>query len=331
MRAIAATKPVPIAITSSSSPTTPSSASVSSHSEWASRTNSGSEACSIHQDWYEPAPRPNTGLVSHSSTAEVHSCHRPLPVELIRCERVKSPSTSPTSGPDGFLKVSNLSTGSYAATPTASTAIAPSAIPALAARRQLQAELPARVPAPGPVQTRAGEAEQDHQQRRALALAGGLRRAQRAVHERVAGQHPLDRQRRAAARDRGRDDRREPAGGQRAEDDHADGGRHVSAPRGGQVDRARHRRDRHQRKCPQPGRPLCDGRAQQQRKGKPGQDREAVPVVDRVVQAGTDREEGRRSRPAPRRRRRGGSRARAGPRRRCRARCRPQPRPPCAA
>ena len=57
-----------------------------------------SEACSIHQDWYEPAP-PNAGLVSHSSTADVHSCQRPLPVELIRCDRVKSPSTQAHVGP----------------------------------------------------------------------------------------------------------------------------------------------------------------------------------------------------------------------------------------
>ena len=235
--------PAPNAITSSSKPTTPSSASISSHSEWASRTNSGSEACSIHQDWYEPAPRPSTGLVSHSSTAAVHSCQRPLPVELSRCERVKSPSVHPTSRPDGFLKFSNLSDRVERRDARPRAPRSPRRASAgLGRQRQPQAQLPVGEPAPGPVEGHARGAEQRHEQRGAVALLRRRRRASGPFTRSSRASMPSiapTRARRPRSRSRPARESRREVSAQKTSTPHGRG--RGPAPRRGQVDRRGHR------------------------------------------------------------------------------------------
>ena len=209
-------------------PTTPSSPSVSSHSECASRTNSGKRGV------LGPPGLVRAGaLAEHRLGLPLVDRRRPqLPAAAAgRAHQVRAGEVAlrePASRPEGFLKVSNLSTGSNAATPTSATAPSPPASAGLRGARQ--AQLPVREPAPGPVrERRTRSAEQHHQHRRALALARGLRRASGPFTSASRASSTSIARDRAARRDRGRHERRA-ARGQRAEDDHAHDGHRRTRP-----------------------------------------------------------------------------------------------------
>ena len=213
------------------SPTTPSSASVSSHSEWASRTNSGSEACSIHQD-----------LVRAGAAAE-HRLGLPLvdrrgpqlpPAAAGRADQVRAGEVAldqPHVGAgrllEGLELVHRVVRGhphrehrdrrrarSRPWPPGAASGGAPSrrtgTRPSTGPRRKGRA---------GPSDSAALSPSLDA----CAEPSGPFTSASRASMPLIASAAPT-------ARDRGRDDRREPARGQRAEDDHAHGGRRRIRP-----------------------------------------------------------------------------------------------------